>query len=266
MLAIQDGSHENGLMNEFLPILLTYWLAIYAFLAGIYLVLGKLVSWYNQNRLANNRIQEKECPQELVKRDIRQSLLSLFSISGMLSLGLALRASGLTVEPAELSFINGLIWAIASLVLFDTWFYWAHRAIHHPRLYKIVHRWHHKAITPTVWSNNSDTFLDNMFCQSYWLIAPILLPAPTLILCLHKIYDQVTGMLGHAGHEYAAGKMSSKPSPLIGTTFHDQHHSAFHYNFATHFSIWDRLMGTLHPEYDQLILRYPKNTDDQKSE
>jgi len=127
-------------MNEFLPILLTYWLASYAFLAGIYLVLGKLVSWYNQNRLANNRIQEKECPQELVKRDIRQSLLSLFSISGMLSLGLALRASGLTVEPAELSFINGLIWAIASLVLFDTWFYWAHRAIHHPRLYKIVHR------------------------------------------------------------------------------------------------------------------------------
>lgn len=253
-------------MSEFLPNFLIYWLASYSVLAGIYLVVGKFVSWFNRTRLQDRQIQNRECPQELVHRDIRQSLKSLLNISGMLALGLSLRSAGLAIAPVELTWLNTIIWALISLLLFDTWFYWAHRIIHHPKLYKKIHRWHHKAVTPTVWSNNSDTLADNLFCQSYWLLAPILLPAPTLILCLHKIYDQVTGMLGHAGYEYAAGKMSARPSPLIGTSFHDQHHSAFHYNFATHFSIWDRLMGTLHPDYDKLILDYPKSSKEPQSD
>jgi len=36
-------------------------------------------------------------------------------------------------------------------------------------------------------------------------------------------------------------------------TFHDQHHEKFKYNFATHFSWWDRLMGTLDPTYDDRV-------------
>jgi len=251
-------------MKELLPNFVIYWLSSYAVLAGLYLAGGKFISWFNHSHLQNSRIQDKQCPRELVRRDIQQSLKSLLGISGMLALGLAMRSVGIGVAGVELNWASGIVWAIISVLLFDTWFYWAHRAIHHPKLYKKIHRWHHKAITPTVWSNNSDTFLDNLFCQSYWLVAPILLPAPTLIICLHKIYDQITGMLGHAGYEYAAGNMSASPSPLIGTSFHDQHHSAFHYNFATHFSIWDRLMGTLHPEYDKLILSYPEPEGNKK--
>ncbi len=265
-LDIADVSPENATMSQFLWNFLVYWLAAYAVLAGIYLVAGKFVSWFNQSLLQKKRIQDKDCPPELIRRDIKQSLLSLLNISAMLSIGLSLRSAGLGVPPMELTWVTGIVWAIISLLLFDTWFYWAHRAIHHPRLYKKIHRWHHKAITPTVWSNNSDTLVDNLFCQSYWLVAPILLPAPTLIICLHKVYDQITGMLGHAGYEYAGGRMSARPSPLIGTTFHDQHHSAFHYNFATHFSLWDRLMGTLHPEYDRLITKYPRTKREEKSE
>jgi sterol desaturase/sphingolipid hydroxylase (fatty acid hydroxylase superfamily) len=33
-------------------------------------------------------------------------------------------------------------------------------------------------------------------------------------------------------------------------THHDQHHRYFRCNYATHFTLWDRLMGTLHPEHD----------------
>ena len=34
------------------------------------------------------------------------------------------------------------------------------------------------------------------------------------------------------------------PSPLVGVTHHDQHHRFFRCNYATHFTLWDRLMGT----------------------
>lgn len=240
------------------------WFTSYTVLAGIYVVFGWAVSRYSRARLQAYRIQAKDCPQELVRRDIKQSLRSLINISGMLAAGLALRSQGFGIGAVELNWTNAFIWGLISLVLFDTWFYWFHRLIHHRRLYAKIHRWHHRSITPTVWSNNSDTFLDNLFCQSYWFFAPLLLPAPTAILVLHKFYDQVTGMLGHAGYEYAPGGFSAKPSPMIGTTFHDLHHSEFHYNFATHFSVWDRLMGTLHPDYDELITDFPRQAEASK--
>ena len=238
------------------------WFGAYMALAGIYLLLGWAISHYNQ-RMRSYRIQDKDCPRELIHRDIKQSLKSLVNISAMLAAGLTLRAMGFGtgLAPIELSWANALVWSLISLVLFDTWFYWFHRLLHHRRLYARIHRWHHRASTPTVWANNSDTLLDNLFCQSYWFFAPLLLPVPMVILLLHKAYDQVTGMLGHAGYEYAPGKFSARPSPMIGTTFHDLHHSAFNYNFATHFSIWDRLMGTLHPDYDKLIKTFPKASE-----
>ena len=246
-------------MQELSAILATFmqtWLAAYLVLAGIYLLFGTLVTHFNQSQLQALKIQNKDCPEGLVKRDFQQSLKSLINISGMLAAGLTLRFHGFGMTVIELNTASFLVWALVSLILFDAWFYWFHRLIHHPRLYIRIHRWHHRSSTPTVWANNSDTFLDNLFCQSYWFFAPILLPAPTIVLVLHKLYDQITGMLGHVGYEYAPGRFSAKPSPMIGTLFHDQHHSAFHYNFATHFSVWDRLMGTLHPDYDRLITSF----------
>ena len=104
-----------------------------------------------------------------------------------------------------------------------------------------------------MWKSYSDTFLDNVILQGYWLVIHFLLPIQPVVVLIHKVYDQVTGMLGHAGYEYAPGAMSRSPSLLIGTTFHDDHHKLFRVNFATHFSFWDRLCGTIDPEYDHKI-------------
>ncbi|WP_376742301.1 sterol desaturase family protein [Ensifer canadensis] len=37
------------------------------------------------------------------------------------------------------------------------------------------------------------------------------------------------------------------------TTFHDQHHSGFKYNYGNYFSFWDRVLGTISPNYDQRV-------------
>jgi len=68
------------------------------------------------------------------------------------------------------------------LVLFDAWFYWFHRLIHTRPLYGRVHRWHHLTVTPVAWSNNSDRLADNIFLQSYWLVAHFLIPAAPAVL------------------------------------------------------------------------------------
>ena len=181
-----------------------------------------------------------------------QSTFSLAQISFFLALGLSMQAANLGFQHWEPSLWTTVLCLISSLILFDTWFYWGHRLLHTQPLYRMAHQWHHAVTTPTVWSNNSDTFLDNLVLQSYWMVAPLVLPAPSVVFLVHKIYDQVSGMIGHSGYEYSA-TTARFPSPLLAVTHHDQHHCYFKYNFATHFVVWDRVMHTLHPEYDHLL-------------
>jgi sterol desaturase/sphingolipid hydroxylase (fatty acid hydroxylase superfamily) len=38
------------------------------------------------------------------------------------------------------------------LVLHDAYFYWTHRAMHRPRLFKVFHRVHHLSTNPSQWA------------------------------------------------------------------------------------------------------------------
>jgi len=222
-------------------------------LVGIYFSLGAMISVLNQRLGEGRKIQSRDCPRKMIVRDIQQSIQSLLLISFCLALGGWLQQRGWGLNPLKLTPGTGVLMFAASMILFDTWFYWMHRLIHTKPLYHLVHKWHHQAVTPTIWSNNSDTFLDTLALQSYFLFVVFVLPIPFPVLVLHKLFDQVTGMLGHSGYEYFPGKGSRFPSPLIGVTFHDQHHQHVAYNYATHFSFWDRLMKTAHPDYDRVI-------------
>ena len=83
-----------------------------------------------------------------------------------------------------------------------------------------------------------------------------MLPIPWQVLVVQKLYDRISGMLGHAGFEHFASSAGRAPWPLASTVFHDQHHSSFRHNFAHTFSWWDRWAGTLHPRYDATVQRF----------
>jgi sterol desaturase/sphingolipid hydroxylase (fatty acid hydroxylase superfamily) len=227
--------------------------AVYALLLAAY-VAGCLIVERLSRPLAAAKLQPRATPPALVRRDIRQSVKSLAAVAAMFATGHWLYASfGWGLRP-----LPGLLgWALSlalSMVLFDAWFYWLHRLIHTRPLYARIHRWHHMTATPVAWSNNSDRLLDNLFLQSYWLVAHFLVPAAPAVLLAHKLYDQITGIVGHSGYEHG-GIWCRPPSPLVGVTHHDQHHRHFRCNYATHFTWWDRLMGTLHPDYDAALGR-----------
>ncbi len=230
-------------------------LAVYALLIGIYYALGAAVTALNR-RFPARRIQDRDCPKDRVRADIIQSTKSLLVIASFTYGGMYLQENMLFNYTPNPGFLEIFVTFVASVLAFDAWFYWGHRLIHSKLLYQRVHKWHHLSVTPTIWSNNSDTFLDNCFLQSYFLVAVFVLPIHPYVLLAHKVFDQITGMLGHAGYEYLAGRTTRSPWPFITTLFHDQHHEYFTCNYATSFSIWDRLMGTIHPSYDSKVQRY----------
>ncbi len=38
------------------------------------------------------------------------------------------------------------------LVMHDTYFYWTHRLMHHPRLFRVFHLVHHRSVNPSPWA------------------------------------------------------------------------------------------------------------------
>jgi Delta7-sterol 5-desaturase len=200
------------------------------------------------------RIQQRPAKNQM-SLEIRTSLLALISIAGYCAGGLFAQAKGWTLTPLPLTWWSAPLMFVASLLIYDAWFYWGHRLMHTKAMYRF-HAHHHRSIVPSPWSNNSDTFVGTFVEQSYFLVAPFLLPIPAAVLVAHKIYDQVTGIAGHAGHEYFASPSARAPWPMLCTTFHDQHHGHFNYNFANTFSWWDRVMGTIHPTYDNVVEKF----------
>lgn len=232
---------------------------VYAVLVATYLASCLVVTRLNRG-IEAAKIQARATTPVLVRRDRRQSLLSLAGIAAMFGAGQWTYGTLGWGFAAPTGIIGTVASALASLVLFDAWFYWFHRLIHTRPLYPRVHQWHHMTVTPVVWSNNSDRLVDNLFLQSYWLVAHLLFPVAPAVLLAHKLYDQVTGIIGHSGWEHG-GRWCWPPSPLVAVTHHDQHHRYFRCNYATHFTWWDRLMGTLHPEHDAEVKSNIRRTE-----
>lgn len=232
--------------------LLWIWAAVYAATVAAYFGLGLALTALNARNPAR-RLQPKRRGEDRARIEILQSLKSLTVTCFCLAGGLWAQRQGLTLwPPLPLTWWSAAGMFAVSIVLFDAWFYWGHRLMHWRPLYR-HHLWHHRSVAPTVWSNYSDSLLDAFAMQSYYLIAPMLLPIPPLVLIAHRAYDHVNGMIGHSGFEYFAGPGARLPSPFVCTVFHDQHHERFAYNYANFFSFWDRIMGTLAPDYDARV-------------
>ena len=142
-------------------------------------------------------------------------------------------------------------------LFFDTWFYWFHRFMHKEPFYTWIHKIHHKSTTPNLLTTVSESPIESIingfsmpaFFMVFSLVvfpvhqAAAALIAPTAILM---------GLYVHSGHEFLPRwwHKSWATKWFITTTFHDQHHKYFNYNFGGYTQIWDRLCGTMRKKYE----------------
>ncbi|WP_417671545.1 sterol desaturase family protein [Roseibium sp.] len=240
-----QNSIANGIL-EFAALAGGIYLASLAFLFSV----GFFMMWLN-SRHPERRIQSRSADHRMVD-DVKSSLGQLAVTSLCLAVGLYAQYRGWTVTPFELSWWSAPVFFVVSLILHDTWFYWGHRILHTKPFYRF-HKPHHMNITPTVWSNDAGSTVDTLFAHSYYALVLFVVPMPAVVFLAHRIFDQVSAMVGHAGFEHFAAPSARNPWPLLCTLYHDQHHQHFVYNYANYFSFWDRLCGTIHPTYDDKV-------------
>ena len=231
-----------------------FWIfaAAYAANLALYFAGGWAILAVNA-RHPERRIQPGRDGMRRARAEIMESVASIAMTAACLAAALTLTLNGWTLwAPLETGVVTVLGMLAVTTFLFDGWFYWMHRLLHTKWFWRF-HRDHHRAIAPTVWSSDSQSVVETFLTQLFLIVAAVLLPVPALALVIHRVVDHVNSQFGHAGFEYFAGPGARFPSPMLCATFHDRHHSRFTVNYANFFSIWDRWMGTLDPEYDRAV-------------
>lgn len=134
----------------------------------------------------------------------------------------------------------------------DTYFYWAHRIMHHPWLFKTVHLVHHKSTNPSPWAAYAFHPFEAIVESLIFVIFLFAIPVHSIHLIWFFVISLVYNVYGHLGFEiYPKGFNKHWLGKWMNTSVsHNQHHQFFKGNYGLYFTIWDRLMGTLRPDYD----------------
>ena len=142
---------------------------------------------------------------------------------------------------------------LVTLVVHDTYFYWTHRAMHHPKLFPWFHRVHHLSTNPSPWAAMAFHPLEAVVEFGIIAIVPFLYPIHPLAIFIFLLIMMVYNVYGHLGYEmYPAHFASGRMGKWINTSVnHNQHHQFFTGNYGLYFLWWDRWMGTLRKDYEQ---------------
>jgi len=143
------------------------------------------------------------------------------------------------------------------MIVHDAYFYWTHRLMHHPRLFKVVHLEHHKSTNPSPWTSLSIHTYEAIIEAGIIPIILLLIPMPRWGLLIFGTIALLFSVYGHLGYEIAPKwfRHSVLFEVFNTSVHHNIHHEKFKGNYGYYFRFWDRVMGTEHPEY---VTRYDR--------
>lgn len=138
-------------------------------------------------------------------------------------------------------------------VVHDTYFYWMHRAIHHPGLFRWVHLVHHKSTNPSPFAAYSFHPVEAILEAGIFLVFVFMMPVHFYHLIFFFLFMIIYNVYGHLGWElYPRGFSKHWLGKWINTSVnHNMHHQYFKGNYGLYFLFWDRMMGTIRDDYDE---------------
>ena len=146
-----------------------------------------------------------------------------------------------------ITFAEHPVWFVLALMLIPIWsafhFYWVHRLLHVPFLYKRVHSLHHRNINIGPWAGLSmhpvEHFLYLSTLAIHWIVA-----SHPIHLIFHVIYQGPGAAMTHTGYEDLL--IRDKRRLALGTFYHQLHHRYYECNYGNQEMPWDRWFGTFH--------------------
>ncbi len=171
-----------------------------------------------------------------------------------------LKKIGPTDDPAAAPTALVLIGSIVfCMVVEDAYFYVLHRTLHHPWLYGRLHKWHHQHRTPIALTGAYMHPLEQQLILGGLMLPIIVLRAHSITFFVWLFVRNWDTAEAHSGYDFPWNP--TRLIPGYDPSFHDYHHSYFNGNYASLFSFWDRIAGTIAPGYEQYLSQHRFKND-----
>jgi len=124
---------------------------------------------------------------------------------------------------------------VFSVVVIEVLFYYFHRMLHYPPIYKRIHKKHHTWVSPVaiaaIYCHPFEQILSNIIPT---MAGPFFLGSHILLLWAWIGISVLTTLITHSGYHLPF---------LVSAELHDFHHLKFNYNFGV-IGLLDKLHGT----------------------
>ena len=235
---------------EELSILLIELLSYFIFAGTAYYVFYVLFKKVIKHRIIQKKFEKKEKMLE----EIKYSLSTIMIFSFTFAMVYYLQEKGYTRHYEEVSEYGVLYLFVSAglmIVLHDTYFYWGHRLMHHPKIYRHVHLIHHKSTNPSPWAAYAFHPLEAFVEIGILYLIAFIIPYHEYSIIMWWAYMLFFNVMGHLGVELFPADFLEKGVLKWhnSATHHNMHHKHFNYNYGLFFNVWDGLMNTVHPKY-----------------
>lgn len=156
-----------------------------------------------------------------------------------------------------------LLSLILVLTMHELYFYFIHRMLHLPWLFRHVHRWHHRSVHPTPWAAYAFHPVEAVLMALFLPLVLLILPLHSGVIIVFLLFMIIRNVTGHCGVELATngpvGRLYTRL--MTTTTHHHQHHQFARGNYGLYFRFTDQLLGTERDDYTAAISRYSSRTN-----
>lgn len=237
-------------------------LVMFAVIIGRYLLIaglfyGIFYLWFPQ-KWQQRKINQRPYKQAQFKKEIKWSMVTalLFAVAGAFTL--VLWQKGFT--KVYLAVGDFSLWWLPlsfsiAMLLHETYYYWLHRWMHHPKIFKVVHKIHHDSNITSPWTAFSFHPLEGLLQALFLPLLLFVLPMHLYVILLQLTIMTFSSVINHLDieiypkgfYKHIVGKW------LIGATHHSLHHKQFKYNYGLYFTFWDKWKRTESPLYETLF-------------
>ncbi|WP_071781130.1 sterol desaturase family protein [Adhaeribacter aquaticus] len=213
-----------------------------------------------KQRFSRLRIQKLFPEKGDYYREIAYSFLTFvfFSLIGVVLLQPEVKGhSQLYSEISNYGWGYFILSIFLALLLHDLYFYWTHRMMHHPKLFKLFHLTHHKSTNPSPWAAFAFSPLEAIVEGSIIFVIAFLIPIHQYAILAFLLIMTLFNVYGHLGYElYPKWLVKSNLGKWLNTsTNHNMHHKYFKGNYGLYTRIWDEVFKTTHADYDKTLLQ-----------
>ena len=231
-----------GYIIVFFAILLIRYFAT----AGIFYVYYIKIT---KNETDKKILSRRPAKKNQVKKEIYWSIVSsaIFAFFGALTYWFWLHDFTLIyINPSEYGYWYLPLSLLIVMLIHETYYYWLHRAMHYPKIYRIVHKVHHQSLSPTPWTAFSFHPWESVLEALILPIILLIIPVNIYVLLFYLIFMTFSSVVNHLDIEIypAFFRQSTFGKLWIDATHHHYHHKEFSTNYGLYFTFWDKIMGT----------------------